>query len=82
EINQISNSIATTTTIFNNYLNEYKLSHTLEMAERERFKQGNSEFFLINLREQEVASARINKLIAFLKYQSFKADYNVAIFHK
>lgn len=82
EIQQISNSIATTTTIFNNYLNEYKLSHILEMAERERFKQGNSEFFLINLREQEVASARINKLIAFLKYQSFKADYNVAIFRQ
>lgn len=82
EIQQISNSIATTTTIFNNYLNEYKLSHILEMAERERFKQGNSEFFLINLREQEVASAKINKLIAFLKYQSFYADYNVAIFHQ
>ena len=82
EINQINNSMVMTVTVYNNYLQEYELSTKLEKAEKERFIQGNSDFFLINLREQEVASAKINKLIAYLKYQAFNADYNVAIFRK
>jgi outer membrane protein TolC len=81
EIKQISNSIQTSAKIFNNYLQEYKLSQQLEKAERERFRSGNSDFFLINLREQEMASAKINKLVSFFKYQSLKADYQVAIFN-
>jgi outer membrane protein TolC len=82
EIKEINNSLQTMVIIFQNYFNEYKLSHILEIAEKERFKQGNSDFFLINLREQEVATAKINKLLAFLKYQSLNADYQVAIFKK
>jgi outer membrane protein TolC len=82
EIFQINNSLKTMVNIFQNYLEEYQLSHILENAEKERFKNGNSDFFLINLREQEVATAKINKLLAILKYQSLNADYLVAIFKK
>jgi hypothetical protein len=82
EIKEINNSLQTMVIIFQNYFNEYRLSHLLEIAEKERFIQGNSDFFLINLREQEVATAKINKLLAFLKYQSLNADYQVAIFKK
>lgn len=80
EISQLGNSIQNILQIYKNYLEELKLSQILEKAEKERFAHGHSDFFLINLREQEVASAKINKFIAFLKYQNFIADYQMAIF--
>ena len=80
EILQLNNSLNNVLKIYHNYLEEVKLSRTLEKAEKERFDNGHSNFFLINLREQEVTSARINKLITLLKYQSFIADYNYAVF--
>lgn len=82
EISQLHNSLKNILQIYSNYLEELKLSQILEKAEKERFQNGNSDFFLINLREQEVATAKINKLISILRYQSIQADYNFAIWTK
>jgi outer membrane protein TolC len=79
EILQLHNSLKNVLQIYSNYLEELKLSQILEKAEKERFQNGHSDFFLINLREQEVATAKINKLVSILRYQSIQADYNFAI---
>jgi len=79
EILQLHNSLKNILQIYGNYLEELKLSQILEKAEKERFQNGHSDFFLINLREQEVATAKINKLVSILRYQSIQADYNFAI---
>ena len=79
EILQLHNSLKNILQIYANYLEELKLSQILEKAEKERFQNGHSDFFLINLREQEVANAKINKLLSILRYQSIQADYNFAI---
>ncbi len=82
EISQLHNSLKNILQIYANYLEELKLSQILEKAEKERFQNGHSDFFLINLREQEVANAKINKLLSILRYQSIQADYNFAIWLK
>ena len=82
EISQLHNSLKNILQIYANYLEELKLSKILEKAEKERFQNGHSDFFLINLREQEVANAKINKLLSILRYQSIQADYNFAIWLK
>ena len=82
EISQLHNSLKNILQIYSNYLEELKLSQILEKAEKERFQNGHSDFFLINLREQEVATAKINKLVSILRYQSIQADYNFAIWTK
>ena len=79
DIQQLHNSLKNILQIYSNYLEELKLSQILEKAEKERFQNGHSDFFLINLREQEVANAKINKLLSILRFQSIQADYNFAI---
>ncbi len=80
EIEQIRNSLNYTAMIVKNLKEEVALSKKLEEAERERFKHGSSDFFLVNLREQETAQAHINQLSTFEKYKNFVADYKAAAF--
>lgn len=80
EIDQIKNSLNYTSNIIKNTSEEVSLCKALEEAERERFKNGNSDFFLINMREQETARAKINQLVTYEKYKDFNADYKAAAF--
>jgi outer membrane protein TolC len=79
EIKQIGSYINILAEIYHNAEEEFKLSQKLATAEKERFKQGGSDFFLINLREQELARAHISKIQAIEKYYHTTADYNFAI---
>ncbi len=45
----------------------------MEEAERSRFAQGDSDFFLINIREEALADAKTNHIIAHLEYQLARA---------
>ena len=54
---------------------EINLASILEKAEKKRFRQGASDFFVINIREENTADARIKKIDAYLKYQKAYADY-------
>lgn len=54
---------------------EIRLAQILEEAEHKKFKRGASDFFVINLREQNTADAKIKKEKAFLKYQKAYAEY-------
>ena len=52
----------------------------LEDAEKTRFTRGGSDFFLINLREQKTASAKIENSLIFGKYYKTLADYKAETF--
>ncbi len=79
EIKQIGSYLNILAEIYHNAEEEFKLSQKLASAEKERFKQGGSDFFLINLREQELARANISKIQAIEKYYHTMAEYNFAI---
>ncbi|MEX2481447.1 MAG: TolC family protein, partial [Gammaproteobacteria bacterium] len=49
-------------------------AESMEQAERERFAAGASDFFLVNLREERSADARIRHLDARLRYLHSIAD--------
>ncbi|MBU6141094.1 MAG: TolC family protein [Proteobacteria bacterium] len=80
EIEQIKIQIDGSIEMHHNLSEEVKLSELLESSEREKFKQGTSNFFLVNLREQDTAASKASAIEMFEKYQSFLADYKMAIF--
>lgn len=61
--------------IVDNATKEIELASILEKAEKKRFRQGASDFFVINIREENTAAARIKKVDAYLKYQKAYAEY-------
>jgi outer membrane protein TolC len=63
-----------------NLKEEVKLAKKLENAERNRFKQGGSDFFLINLREQNTARAQIASALVFGDYFKNLAQYEAEVF--
>ncbi|MEM6414257.1 MAG: TolC family protein [Pseudomonadota bacterium] len=57
---------------------EVQQTATMENAERERFASGASDFFLVNVREETAADARIRSILAQLQTQIAAANYNSA----
>lgn len=55
---------------------EVDQSETMERAERERFASGASDFFLVNIREETAADARIRFYLAALKARIAQANYS------
>ncbi len=80
ELEQIKIQISSIVEMHHNILEEAKLADLLEYSEREKFKHGASNFFLVNLREQDTASSKAAIVDMFEKYQSALADYKMAIF--
>jgi outer membrane protein TolC len=52
---------------------EIHLADKMLAAENERFRKGDSDYFVINLREEALANARINHVIANFEYQLARA---------
>jgi outer membrane protein TolC len=48
---------------------EIELATTMQQAEKIRFDNGDSDFFLLNMRDENVAKARIKHIIAQQQYQ-------------
>lgn len=77
------------TTLFQAMLNEYQIiensseeviaAKTLEKAENSKFKRGASDFFLVNIREQNTASAEVKLIKAKLSYYNNYIDYNIVM---
>lgn len=61
---------------------ESKLAEILQNAEIEKFKHGASNFFLVNLREQDFAASQASVIEVFKEYQNAIADYNLATFNQ
>ncbi len=80
ELEQIKIQISNIVEMHHNLLEEAKLADLLENSEREKFKHGASNFFLVNLREQDTASSKAAAIEIFEKYQSALADYKMAVF--
>jgi len=82
ELNQIHTRIKNIIEMHKNLVEEADLAHVLEEAEREKFKHGASNFFLVNMRESDTATSKAIAMEMFEKYQEALADYRAAIFVK
>ncbi|MEE2671781.1 MAG: TolC family protein [Bdellovibrionota bacterium] len=61
--------------IITNTAKEIEYAETLRQAEYKKFQQGASDFFVVNLREQNKADAQVKQVDAYLKYQKAYAEY-------
>jgi outer membrane protein TolC len=59
KLRTIYSQIKTYKEIIKNTTQEVSLSKKLQIAERKKFQQGSSDFFVVNLRDQDFASAQI-----------------------
>ena len=57
---------------------EAQLADTMREAEIKRFQSGASDFFVVNLREERAADARVNVLQAELQTRLARANYDAA----
>ena len=81
EIDQIILKLNMINETYSLILEEAKLAQLLQESEVEKFKQGASNFFLVNLREQDLANAKSSTYEVFKEYQNSVADYQLAIFN-
>jgi len=59
--------------------NQVELTERVREAEQRRFQNGASDFFLVNIREESAANARIQFYAADLERRIARADYDAAI---
>ncbi len=77
---QIQNSVNAIVQMHENLKKEVEFSVKLENAEKTRFNRGGSDFFLINMREQNTASAQITNAIMVGDYFKKIAEYEATAF--
>ena len=58
---------------------EAEQAEVMRAAEQRRFEGGASDFFLVNLREEAVADARIRYALALLSLNAARATYDAAV---
>jgi cobalt-zinc-cadmium efflux system outer membrane protein len=75
KFNNISTRIATYSEVIKNTAQEVKYSILLQKAERKKFERGSSDFFIVNLRDQNVASAQIKLVESKYKLSKTIAEY-------
>lgn len=78
-LKNLIDTIDTNVQVFNNGQQEVKLAEKLEKAEQTKFFQGDSDFFVVNLREQMTAEAQIKNIMSALKVNKFKAQFQSVI---
>ncbi len=66
--------------LIENTQEQVDLTTTLQKAETQKFYQGASDFFVVNLREQNLIDAKIKNVKSVLKYQKALAKYKASIF--
>lgn len=80
EIDQIMAKIVNIAESYDLLAEEVKLAELLQSAEIEKFKQGASNFFLVNVREQDLAASRAALIEVAKEFKSAIADYRLVIF--
>ncbi|MBU6339560.1 MAG: TolC family protein [Rickettsiales bacterium] len=80
EIDQIMIKISTISETYSLLVEEAKLAEVLQNSELEKFKHGASNFFLVNLREQDLAASKAAVIEVFKEFNNTKADYQLAVF--
>ncbi|MBI1392637.1 MAG: multidrug transporter [Alphaproteobacteria bacterium] len=78
EIRNILVNLATSARIARIAEQETTQAEAMENAERQRFASGASDFFLVNVREETTADARIRELLAQLEIRLARANYDAS----
>ena len=78
---QLKNKINTQVQKIGNSIQEVKLAEILQKAEVKKFERGASDFFVINIREQNTADAKVKLIKANLEYQKNLAEYEALLFY-
>ncbi|MGD9602022.1 MAG: TolC family protein [Gammaproteobacteria bacterium] len=78
EVRNIANDIAAAERFLELAGREVEQAEILEAAERERFDDGASDFFVVNLREEAAADARVRRIEARLGYLQALTDFYAA----
>jgi len=69
-------SLNTSVETIENTRTEVGLAKKLQKAEVEKFKNGASDFFVVNIREQNTADAQVKNIKAHYEYWATKAEYD------
>ncbi len=80
EIRNVANDINAAKRFVDLAAQEVDQAQILEQAERERFAQGASDFFVVNLREEAAADARVRKVEAQLGLEQALTNFYAARF--
>lgn len=78
EIRNLSNDLLAAEQFVSLATQEVAQASLLARAEAERFANGASDFFLVNLREEAAADARLREVDAHLRYLLALADFHAA----
>ena len=78
EIRNLANDLAAAERFVGLAAAEVEQATLLAAAETERFEQGASDFFVVNLREEAAADARLREIEAHLRYLLALADFHAA----
>jgi outer membrane protein TolC len=75
KLRSLINEIETNKQIIANTKQEKEFADILEKAEKEKFNRGASDFFVLNMREQNTADAKIKEIKSLLNYQKAYAEF-------
>jgi hypothetical protein len=75
KLSQLSIKLAAAKDIMKNTQQEVELGMTLEKGERRKFRSGASDFFVVNIREQNTADAKEKRINALFDYQETLAKF-------
>lgn len=78
EIRTLANDLSAAYRFVDLATQEVEQADVLSRAERDRFAEGASDFFLVNLREEAAANARVREIEAHLRYLGALADFYAA----
>lgn len=76
KLNNLFRKLKLNSTVIKNTDLERKLAMKLREAEQERFSKGDSNFLIVNIREQNYATAKIKNIQSMLNYFTAKAKYD------
>lgn len=80
KIRQIKTRLQTYKSLIETTNQEYKLAQILEKAEQNKIKRGVSDFFILNIREQNTANAKIKLINSYSDLTKTVADYYELVF--
>lgn len=75
EINQLRAKLDASLEIMKNSRQEVDLGRKLEEGEKKKFSSGASDFFVVNIREQNTFDARLRQIEALFSYQETLSKY-------
>jgi outer membrane protein TolC len=81
KISNLFNKMKIFMNVITNTQEEVQVAQKLQKAEVRKFANGASDFFVVNLREQNTADAKIKLIKAKLKFKKNLADYDAQTFN-